>query len=202
MQALLDRIAALGHWAYVAEALLIFAEDALFFGFVLPAETVLAFCGFLAHQHVLSGPVVAAIAVGAAILGDQAGFEIGRHFGDRITQSRLGRTVGERRWKAAEALVAERGGVSVFIGRWAAFLRALVPTTSGLLGMRWTTFTPWNAAGGLLWGIAWTAVGYAAGASWQVAARRFGELSAALGIVAIGALALTLWKRRAAARHS
>lgn len=198
MQTLLDRIAALGHWAYVAEGLLIFAEDALFFGFVLPAETVLAFCGFLAHQHVLSVPTVAVVAVAAAILGDQAGFEIGRRAGEPLKRSRLGRVVGERRWQAAESLVAERGGVSVFIGRWAAFLRALVPTTSGLLGMRWATFSAWNALGGLLWGVTWTAVGYAAGASWEVAAQRFGELSAALGLIALAVVGFTVWRRRAA----
>lgn len=195
MQQFFAKIASLGHWAYLAEALLVFAEDALFFGFVLPAETVLALCGFLAHQHVLDVRVVAGIAIGMAILGDQTGFEIGRHFGESIKRSRPGRLVGEQRWADAEDLLAERGGFAVFLGRWTAFLRALVPTTSGMLRMRWGTFTKWNVAGGALWAIAWTAIGYLAGASWEVAAKRFGEISAAIGIVVLAAFVLA-WVRR------
>lgn len=199
MQQLFQRIAALGHWAYLIEGLLIFAEDALFFGFVLPAETVLALCGFLAHQRALDPLTVALVAMGTAILGDQTGFEIGAHFGEPIKRSRLGRRIAPRHWEAAEALLKERGGPAVFVGRWTAFLRALVPTTSGLLHMPRLTFSAWNAFGGIAWAIVWTAVGYAAGASWAQAAKRFGEIEAAVAIVLVGAAIVTWLRRR---RHA
>lgn len=201
IQQIIDKLAGIGPWAYLLEGLLIFAEDALFFGFLLPAETVLVFCAFLAQQHVLDVWVVLAVAIVCAILGDQTGFEIGVLFGPRLEGSPLGRRVGDQRWVAARSFIDKRGGFAVFAGRWVAFLRALVPTTSGMLKMRRLTFTGWNALGGVLWAMAWTAVGYVAGASWESAAKRFGEISAGVALLALAVgLSLAAYYERKKAR--
>lgn len=204
MKEILAAIARMGSWAYVLEAGLVFAEDALFFGFVLPGETILAFCAFLAQQHVLDVSVVLGVAVVAAILGDQTGYEIGKRLGPSLEKSKLGRRIGAGRWAAAQGLLVERGGFAVFLGRWLAFLRALIPTTSGLVGMRRRTFTLWNVLGGVTWAVAWTAVGFIAGASWESAARRFGEVTAAVALLVALAIyiVVSLSRRRRSARSA
>src|SRR5689334_3845609 len=74
---------------YVLVGLVVFAEDALFVGFVLPGETLAIIGGVtasLGHTHL---SVILLIVVLAAIVGDSVGFEIGRHFGPKIMAHRF-----------------------------------------------------------------------------------------------------------------
>src|SRR3954462_6197111 len=69
---------------YGIVAALVFAEAALFFGFVFPGETAIVVAGVLASQHRVSFPVLLGVVVLAAVIGDSVGYEIGRRFGDRL----------------------------------------------------------------------------------------------------------------------
>jgi len=68
---------------YLIIAALVFAEAALFVGFVFPGETAIVVGGVLASQDVLSLPLLLVIAVVAAVAGDSVGYEIGRRYGTR-----------------------------------------------------------------------------------------------------------------------
>src|SRR3954467_15486276 len=57
--------------------LLVFAEDALFVGFVLPGETAAVLGGVAASLGHASLAVMLVVVIGAAILGDTAGYEGG-----------------------------------------------------------------------------------------------------------------------------
>jgi membrane protein DedA with SNARE-associated domain len=56
-----------------------------------------------------------------------------------------------------------RGPYYVFIGRFTAFLRAVIPALAGMSRMNYRRFFIANAAGAILWGIAFTLLGYFAG---------------------------------------
>ena len=58
------------------------------------------------------------------------------------------------------------GGRAVFLGRFTAFLRAVMPGMAGTVGLHYRTFLVWNAAGGITWGAGFTVLGYLAGASY------------------------------------
>ena len=63
---------------------LVFLEDAVFIGFVVPGETAAVIAGVASSfDHV---PLVAAIAVVviAAIVGDTVGYEVGKHLFARV----------------------------------------------------------------------------------------------------------------------
>ena len=68
----------------------IFAEAALFIGFILPGETSLLIGGVLAHAHVWNIWLFLLVAIAAAISGDSVGYEVGKHFGVRL-QQKIGR---------------------------------------------------------------------------------------------------------------
>lgn len=142
-------------------------EASIFVGFVLPGETAVLLGGVLAYEHrvTLTGVLIAAIA--GAILGDSIGYLVGRRFGASLQQSRPGRIVGERRWRASEDFLRRRGGPSVFLGRWTALLRALVPAAAGMAKLPYRTFLLWNVAGGLAWATAIAVAGYAAGSAYR-----------------------------------
>ncbi len=53
----------------------------------------------------------------------------------------------------------------MFVGRFSAFLRAVVPGLAGLSSMHYRTFLWANAAGGLCWGVLYVLLGYFVGQS-------------------------------------
>ncbi len=137
-----------------------FAESALFLGFVLPGETALIVGGMLAAQGVWDLGDFFGWAILCAVVGDSVGYEIGRHYGDRIKDSRMGRILGPRRWRIADHIFDTYGGQAVFFGRAQALLRALVPTLAGMHRMPYRTFLKWNASGGIVWGGGVVVLGY------------------------------------------
>jgi membrane-associated protein len=205
---LVDRILGLPGWlVLVVAGLVVFAEDALFVGFVLPGETVAFLAGAAAKIGHASLAGVVIVVIVAAIVGDTIGYEIGRFAGPRV----LGWGIFDKRRKRlhdAQDLLGRRGGSAVFLGRWTAFFRAVMPFLAGTSGMHYLKFLSYNAAGGLAWGATVTLLGYAAGASYARVEKAFGR-DAAFAVAGIAVLALVVWRirkhradRRADARNS
>lgn len=189
-----------GPVAYVLIAFLVFSEAALLVGFVLPGETAVFLGGVLAATGVISLPVLLAVTVAAAILGDAIGYGVGRKYGPRIMRLAILRR-HRPRLEAAQERLRERGGWAVFFGRFTALLRAVMPGIAGMSRMPWRRFLLFNAAGGLVWGVGVALVGYAAGNSYQQAAQWLGRLSTGL-LVAFIVIALVIWHRRRSAKTS
>lgn len=171
-----------GIGAYLVVGGLALGEAAAFLGLVLPGETALLYGGVLAGRGNVSLPVMLAVAITAAAVGDSIGYEFGRRVGPSLRQSRAGRWVGETRWARAERFLARRGGSAVLLGRWVGLLRALVPTLAGMGRMPYRTFLLWNVAGGITWASTLVGLGYAFA----------GSVSALVGAVASVGTALTI----------
>ncbi|MDP9073987.1 MAG: bifunctional DedA family/phosphatase PAP2 family protein [Actinomycetota bacterium] len=165
---LADRILHLHGWLAL---LVIFAGPALesstFVGFVFPGEVAVLLGGVLAFQHRVSLPAAVVAAVAGAIIGDSVGYEVGRHFGRRILEGTIGRVVKHHHLDRAEQYLATKGGRAVFIGRFTAALRVLIPGLAGMSGMRYRTFAAYNVAGGALWASGFVLLGYAGGSSYR-----------------------------------
>jgi membrane protein DedA with SNARE-associated domain len=201
MTQLFSAVAAMPAWVtYLIVAVLATGESAAFVGLFLPGETALLLGGVLAGTGQLSLLPLVAIAALAAVIGDSLGYELGRHFGPRLQQSRAGRLVGDRRWRQAEEFMARRGGWAVFTGRWVGIMRALTPALAGAIRMPYRRFLAFNAAGGVLWATTVVAGGYLAGASWQRVQGYLGQVSVYLLIgsaaVVAGAVLVRLLRRR------
>jgi membrane protein DedA with SNARE-associated domain len=194
---LLDIILTLSGWpAYVVILAIVFAEAALFAGFVLPGETALLFGGVLAAGHHLSLALLIPAAVVAAVAGDSVGFEVGRRYGPRLLATRLGRRIDPAAWIRVQDLTRRRGGWAVFAGRWTALLRALVPTAAGAAGMRYRTFVTFNLLGGITWVFVVTLLGYTAGASVTHITALLGHFSLALLAVLAILCGALIWRHR------
>ncbi|MDX6345576.1 MAG: rane-associated protein [Streptomyces sp.] len=203
MNAITDWLAGLsGAVVYAVVAALVFCEDALFFGFVLPGETAVVLGGVLASQHHVSVYWLALCVVVAAIAGDSVGYEIGHRFGPRILTTR---TLRRHQGRIADAqdLIRRRGPVAVFLGRFIAFFRAMMPALAGASHMRYRTFLLFNALGGIVWGVGFTLLGYFAGSAYSQVEKTVGRVLA-LALAAIVIAALVVWhlRRRRAHRES
>jgi membrane protein DedA with SNARE-associated domain len=51
----------------------------------------------------------------------------------------------------------------VFVGRFSAFLRAVIPGLAGMSRLRYRIFLPANALGGICWGFLYVLLGYFVG---------------------------------------
>jgi membrane protein DedA with SNARE-associated domain len=180
---------------YAVIALLVFGEAAFFVGFVLPGEAAVLLGGFLASQGRLDVTTLVIVVVLSAILGDTVGYEVGKHLGPRVLRLRILRK-HRSRLENAQQLLRRRGGPAVFLGRWTAFFRAVMPGIAGLSRMRYPTFLIWNAAGGVAWGITFSLVGYFAGASYEKVASTIGEGTAVVVAVLVIAGLGVWWVRR------
>jgi membrane-associated protein len=181
-------------------AALIFAEAALFVGFVFPGETAVVVGGVLASQGTLSLPLLLVIGVVAAVAGDSVGYEIGKKYGPRLLDIPA---IGRHRKKVegAQDLIRRRGAVAVFIGRFTALLRALMPALAGSSRLPYPKFLLFNFLGGLSWVVTFTLGGYFAGEAFDRAAQWAGR-GLAIGIAVVAVVAIVVWSVRRHRRDS
>ncbi|MDQ0662442.1 membrane-associated protein [Arthrobacter ulcerisalmonis] len=174
--------------AYIAVFCLVFAEDALFVGFVIPGETAAVLGGVVASRGEVQLATMMALVVAAAIIGDSVGYEVGKHLGTRIMKTRaLARHSG--RLENAQDFLRRKGGSAVFLGRFTAFFRAVMPALAGTSRMPYGRFLAWNAMGGLVWGTGFVLLGFLAGNSYEAVAQAAGrDLAVVIGLVAVAAL--------------
>jgi undecaprenyl-diphosphatase len=169
---------------YAIAALLVFAETGTILGVFLPGEITLLFVGFLAYRGTLDLLAAIVAMVLAALIGDAAAFWEGRRLGPRVRTSRLGRSIGDRRWARAEESVARNGGRAVFLARFVAFARTITPRLAGMSHLAYPRVLPWDVLGVVSWVGGSVVVGYLAGGSYARVAAVFGR--ATTGVLLLG----------------
>jgi len=130
-----------------------------------------------------------------AVLGDQAGYFIGR-FGGSALVARLERSparavVIER----ARTLVEKRGGIGVFLSTWAvAPLGPWVNFVAGATDLSWRRFAFWDVLGETVWVTVYVGLGYVFMDQVSTVAEIMGDVIGLLValVVAIGA---AIWVR-------
>ena len=179
-------------------------ETSVLLGLVVPGDTV-AIVSATAVASPLEGVLLVAALVVGSLVGESVGFALGRHFGPAIRHSRLGRRLGEANWARAEAYLARRGGIAVFISRFLPVLHSLIPLTVGTSPMRYRTFLTWTTPACLLWATAYVSVGAAAAGSYRELADQLHQAGYVfVGIVAVFLVLVLVVKKvvhRREARH-
>ncbi len=153
-------------------------------GLPLPGESmVIGAAIYCATTHQLSIVTVLAAAAAGAVLGDNAGYLIGRSIGFRVL-ARYGRRIGlsEDRLLLGRHLFRRYGGSVVFVGRFVAVLRTFVALLAGANRMGWGRFLLWNAAGGVVWTVGYGTAAYLAG---EAIRRVEGPVGLAIAAIAV-----------------
>jgi membrane protein DedA with SNARE-associated domain len=182
-------------WLVVVCGLLVFLEDAIFIGFVVPGESAAVVAGVASSIAGVSFPVAIVVIVLAAVIGDTVGYEVGRHFFGPTLLERGFLAKHRHRIAGAEDFLRRRGGIAVFLGRFTAFFRAMLPALAGAARMPYPVFLRWNALGGILWGTGFVVLGHLAGASYATIQAKVGH-DAAYVVGGIVVLALLVWRIR------
>lgn len=185
-----------GPSAYALVGFLAFAEAALLVGFFIPGETAVVIGGVLAGLHQVNLEIMIIVVVVCAIGGDSVGFEVGKKAGPWLLEHRP--LKGNPAVKKTMQLLEHYGGPAVFLGRFIAFARAIIPGLAGFSGLRYRTFLFYNALGGILWGVGYTLLGYVVGLSFERILRQVGlwSLAGIGGLVVVAVVVQVLLKRR------
>jgi membrane protein DedA with SNARE-associated domain/membrane-associated phospholipid phosphatase len=176
-----------------AALLVVFAMPALessaFVGFIFPGEITVVLGGVLAFNHRVNLYAVMAAAVAGAVVGDSIGYAVGRRWGNRLLEGPLSRFIRADHAERAKQVLAKRGGIAVFLGRFTAALRVMVPGLAGMSGVPYTRFAISNVLGGTIWAVAFVLLGYGAGASWRKVAKTAQNASLLmLGVIIVVAI--------------
>ena len=158
---MLDVGRALGPWTYLVVGILAFLETGAFVGLVAPGETTVIVGGVIAGQGEISLWVLIGIVWGCAVAGDLASYTAGRKLG-RAWLLRHGERVKitEDRLHKVEEFFERRGGVTILVGRFIGFVRALAPFIAGTSNMPLRRFLPYDVLGAGAWAATFCTLGY------------------------------------------
>jgi len=177
-------------------------EASVFIGFLVPGEIAVVLGGVLAFEHRISLAAAIAAAVIGAIAGDAIGYVVGRRYGESLLQRLPRRLVRDDHISKAKDALNRLGGKAVFLGRFTAALRAMVPGMAGMARMPFRTFAIYNVAGGTVWATSFVLLGYGAGDGWRRLESRLQLGGYALLAVAVAALLVVLVVRRIRRRRA
>jgi len=182
----------------------ILLETSLLVGLVVPGDSIVLVASTGIDNPAQYVGTLVAVIIGA-LCGESIGFALGRFFGHRIRDSRLGHRIGLRNWHRAENYVDRRGGIAVFVSRFLPVLHSLVPVTVGMSTMSYRRFIRWTAPACALWAGAYVTVGWLVAGSFRALQDQLhiaGYIF--VGIVAvflIGVLVVKKLLERSEARH-
>jgi membrane protein DedA with SNARE-associated domain len=187
--------ASYGYFVIVAGVLL---ENA---GIPAPGHTVVLAGAFLAYSGRLSVVWVAVCACVAAIVGDNIGYLVGKHYGHGlIERHRRFFRFSKKREAKVRKFYEDHGAKAVVIGRFVTGLQTIAAIMAGISHMHWRTFLGWNVIGAILWATAFSALGYLAGGSVKAIDHYLGVVGLViLGVVVLGGGGFLLWRHH---RHA
>jgi membrane-associated protein len=168
-----------------------------------PGETALVLAAILASQGKLQIWLVILIGVASAIVGDNAGYLLGRRFGREVLTAK-GPLHGyrERAISAGDRFFQRHGPKAVFVARWIALVRFAAAWLAGINKMPFREFFFWNALGGISWGVTYGLAGYFGGHAAGRLLSQFGIAGAViLALIVVAFLVLPRIRERRSARR-
>ena len=135
------------------------------------------------------------VLLAAAVLGDAANFEIGKHFGARLFANPDSRFFKQEYLDKTHAFYEKYGGKTIVLARFVPIVRTFAPFVAGMGKMHYGRFLRFNFAGALAWVLGLSYLGYAFG-NIPLVKNNFGIL--VVGIIAVSCVpvALEIWRAR------
>lgn len=162
-----------GPWALWVVAVIIFTECGLFS--LLPGDSLLFTVGMLIAGVGTQSP---AISLGSpvttlliscvvlsvvAVLGNVAGYHLGRAVGPALFKPRtgfMGKVLDPEHVQRTQNFYDSYGARALVLARFVPLVRTFVTLIAGVARMNFRTFIAWTAIGGVLWASGVTVLGY------------------------------------------
>ena len=149
-----------GNWVYALLFLIIFVETGVVVMPFLPGDSLLFVVGALCGVGLMSYPLAVALLWGAAVLGDQCNYTIGRWIGPRVFQWEQSRFFNRQAFDRAHAFYEKYGGITIILARFFPFMRTFIPFVAGIAAMDRLKFSLFNVIGGGIWVVGLVTAGF------------------------------------------
>jgi membrane-associated protein len=140
-------------WIYAILFFIIFAETGFVVTPFLPGDSLLFAVGALAAVDTsgnLSAPLIWALLIVAAILGNSLNYSIGRSIGPPAFSGRY-RLLRVEYLQRTQAFFERHGGMTIVMSRFVPIIRTFAPFVAGVGQMNYGRFQLYNVSGGVAW---------------------------------------------------
>lgn len=152
-----------GWWGYTALFAVVFSETGLLVGFFLPGDSLLFTVGVVAGAGHLNIVLVNLLLMSAAIVGDTAGYVLGRKTGPHIFNRPDSRFFRREYLMRTHEFYEKHGGKTIVYARFIPIIRTFAPFVAGVAEMNYLHFLSYNIFGGIGWVFMMTMLGYSLG---------------------------------------
>jgi membrane-associated protein len=149
-----------GWLGYLFLFAVVFAETGLLVGFFLPGDSLLFTVGVVAGAGGLNIFAINLILMAAAIVGDTAGYLLGRQTGPKIFSRPDSRLFRQEHLERTRAFYEKYGGKTIIYARFVPIIRTFAPFVAGVGKMDYGRFLSFNVFGGIGWVASMTMAGY------------------------------------------
>ncbi len=172
---------------YAILFLIVFTETGLIVMPLLPGDSLLFAAGALAARDTneLNVWVIIPLLIGAALLGDNVNYFVGKFLGSKIKMRERILFFKREYITETEKFYAKHGGRTVILARFIPIVRTIAPFVAGAGSMNYGTYIRFCIIGAVLWVFSITLIGYFFG-NFPIVQRNF-EL-VVFGIVGLSVL--------------
>ena len=149
-----------GTWVYALLFVIIFVETGVVVMPFLPGDSLLFVVGAMCGIGLMDYGTSVALLWGAAVLGNQSNYTIGKSIGPRVFQWEQSRFFNRKAFDQAHAFYEKYGGITIVAARFMPFLRTFAPFVAGVARMTRAKFTLFDVTGGGLWVVGVVTAGY------------------------------------------
>ena len=176
--------------------LVVFAESGLLIGFFLPGDSLLFTAGFLASQGYFGIVPLIILCFLGAIIGDSVGYSFGKRMGRKIFRKEDSLLFHKDHLRKAEVFYERHGGKAIVLSRFMPVVRTFAPIVAGVGKMHYRTFLFYNIAGGALWSLGLTGLGYFLGSAIPNVDRYLLPIVGAIILLSITPPVLHMWRNK------
>ncbi|ARC53493.1 DedA family protein [Candidatus Riesia pediculischaeffi] len=143
---------------YIVLFFILFCENGLLFASFLPGDSLLILTGLLIARNKIDFFKTIVVLTAGTSLGSWIGYLQGRWFGKN---DKFGAMFFCKKYqKKAHLLLENYGLFALFLGRFLAFVRTILPMITGFLGFSHKKFQIFNWISGITWTFVLISVGY------------------------------------------
>ncbi len=150
-------ISTYGAWTYGILFVVIFVETGLVVMPFLPGDSLLFAAGTFAALGSLNVWGLVGLLAVAAVLGDAVNYSIGHYLGERAYSIKW---IKREYLEKTHAFFEKHGGKAIFLARFVPIVRTFAPFVAGIGKMSYSYFATYNIAGGAIWVMTFTLLGY------------------------------------------
>ena len=179
----------INHWGYWIILLAALLEATPMFGLFIPGQVIVMVGGFFAKKGSLDLGDVIMVAAAGAILGDFAGYFLGRKYGTAFI-SKFGKYFffKKEQFEKTKRVLNHHTGKTLIVGRFHSLTRSFAPFVAGASNLGFLNFFLYNFIGGISWAVSLALLGFIFGKSYEVASQylgRFMVIAVVLSIIII-----------------